>query len=233
MEVSIEVYEYLDQAAHKEENLAHEQRRHWDMRELDEYISANECSRSYILTPEQIVCRKETLAEIMSVLNACTDTQRERFLLYALEGMSFTEIGWHCGCSKGAVQSSVSWVEISDEVMEVILASIRKENAYNRQKYRYKEHFSLDVGDGIEHDALYVAPSPEEILLQKTAMEQLNQALSKLPDTQARRVHALHFGQEKIEIAKDEGVNDSGVGSSVQIGVRNLRRYFEQKKWLR
>lgn len=110
VEVSIEVYQYLDRADHKDENLAHEQRRHWDMRELDEYIIANECSRSYILTPEQIVCRKETLAEIMAVLNSCTETQRQRFFLFALEGMSFAEIGRHCGCSKGAVQSSISWV---------------------------------------------------------------------------------------------------------------------------
>ena len=69
VDVSIEVYTYLDQADHKDENLAHEQRRHWDMRELDEYIIANECSRSYILTPEQIVCRKETLAEITATLD--------------------------------------------------------------------------------------------------------------------------------------------------------------------
>ena len=110
VEVSIEVYEYLDCADHKDENLAHEQRRHWDMRELDEYIIANECSRSYILTPEQIVCRKETLAEIMAVLNSCTETQRERFFLYALEGMSFAEIGRHCGCSKYAARDSVTAV---------------------------------------------------------------------------------------------------------------------------
>ena len=36
--VSVEVYEYLTQADHKAENLAHEQRRHWDGREFDEYI---------------------------------------------------------------------------------------------------------------------------------------------------------------------------------------------------
>lgn len=125
-------------------------------------------------------------------------------------------------------------VEVSDEVMEVILASIRKENAYNRQKYRYKAHYSLDVGDGIEHDALYSAPSPEEILMQKTSLKQLYDALQHLPDKQAHRVHAHYIlGKKKIEIAKTEGVNDSGVCSSVQIGVRNLRRYFEQKKWLR
>lgn len=110
VEVTVEVYEYLDQADHRDENLAHEQRRHWDMRELDEYIIANECSRSYILTPEQIACRKETLAEIMAVLNACTEQQRQRFFLYALEGMSYAEIGRYCGCSKGAVQSSITWV---------------------------------------------------------------------------------------------------------------------------
>ena len=110
VDVSIEVYTYLAQADHKDENLAHEQRRHWDMRELDEYIIANECSRSYILTPEQIVCRKETLAEIMAVLNACTEQQRQRFFLYALEGMSYAEIGRYCGCSKNAVMQSISGV---------------------------------------------------------------------------------------------------------------------------
>ena len=38
VEVSIEVYEYLGAADRKEENLLHEQRRHWDAREFDEYI---------------------------------------------------------------------------------------------------------------------------------------------------------------------------------------------------
>ena len=38
VEVSVEVYEYLDAADRKEDNLAHEQRRHWDMGEFDEYI---------------------------------------------------------------------------------------------------------------------------------------------------------------------------------------------------
>lgn len=108
--VTVEVFEYLDQAAHKDENLAHEQRRHWDMRELDEYIIAHECSHSYILTPEQIYCRKETISEIMAVLNSCTKEQQKRFFLHALEGMGYAEIARHCGCSKSAVQDSISAV---------------------------------------------------------------------------------------------------------------------------
>ena len=30
VEVTLEVYEFLDRADHKAENLSHEQRRHWD-----------------------------------------------------------------------------------------------------------------------------------------------------------------------------------------------------------
>ena len=42
VEVTLEVYEFLDRADHKTENLFHEQRRHWDGREFDEYIVATE-----------------------------------------------------------------------------------------------------------------------------------------------------------------------------------------------
>lgn len=60
VEVTVEVYEYLDRADHKEENLAHEQRR--------------------------------------------------RFLLYALDGLSYAEIAALCGCSKTSVFESIEAV---------------------------------------------------------------------------------------------------------------------------
>ena len=47
VEVTLEVYEFLDRADHKTENLFHEQRRHWDGREFDEYIVATE-GRGYL-----------------------------------------------------------------------------------------------------------------------------------------------------------------------------------------
>lgn len=106
VEVSVEVYEFLDRADHKEENLAHEKRRHWDIREFDEYIIAAE-GRSFQETPEEWVCRRETRAELLSMLENCTATQRRRFLLYALDGLSFEQIARLDGCSKAAVQDSV------------------------------------------------------------------------------------------------------------------------------
>ena len=42
VEVTLEVYEFLDRGDHKTENLFHEQRRHWDGREFDEYIITTE-----------------------------------------------------------------------------------------------------------------------------------------------------------------------------------------------
>lgn len=110
IEVSAEVAEFLDLARHKTENLFHEQRRHWDGREFDEYIIAHECSRSYYETPEDWLCRKETLLDITTALESCTAKQRYRFLLYALEGLSCSQIGNICGCSKSAIMRSIEAV---------------------------------------------------------------------------------------------------------------------------
>ncbi len=109
VEVTVEVCEYLDRVEHKTENLAHEQRRHWDRREFDEYIVVRE-GRCYSETPEQWLCRKETLLEIIAALDSCTEVQRQRFLLFALKGLSYSEIGKLFGCSKYAVRDSIEAV---------------------------------------------------------------------------------------------------------------------------
>ena len=91
-------------------NLAHEQRRHWDDREYDEAVIFRECNRGLYETPEQGLIRKETLQEIAEALESCTEVQRQRFLLFALKGLSYSDIAKHCGCSKAAVQDSIEAV---------------------------------------------------------------------------------------------------------------------------
>ena len=110
VDVTVEVHEYLDWASHREENLAHERRRHWDRREFDEYIVLTEGRSCYYTTPEQYICRKETMLEIRAALSLCTESQRRRFLLYALEDMSYAEIGRVCGCSRVSVFESIQAV---------------------------------------------------------------------------------------------------------------------------
>ena len=110
VEVNDEVAECYDQGRRKAENLYHEKRRHWDDREFDEYIVITEGRLPYCATPEELVCQRETLDEIMAVLALCTNIQRERFLLHALYDYSYDEIARICGCSKSAVQKSVNTV---------------------------------------------------------------------------------------------------------------------------
>ena len=110
VEVSSEVADCSDQFQHKAENLCHEKRRHWDDREFDEYIVATEGRLPYQPTPEEIVCQRETMALLLSILDSCTAIQRERFLLYALYGYSYAEIGMLCGCSKVSAFESIEAV---------------------------------------------------------------------------------------------------------------------------
>ncbi len=125
------------------------------------------------------------------------------------------------------------FVEVSDEISKVFLLATRQENNYHQRTYRHKAYYSLDCSDGIENSILHTEPSPEEILIQKVSMEQLYEALDHLPPIQARRVYAHYIlSMKKVDIARAEGVNSSGVCDSVKKGVKNLRRYFEKKKWM-
>ena len=102
--------EFWELAKRTERSLDREQRRHWDGRECDEYIIAAQGVLPYCATPEELVCQRETLDEILAVLALCTKTQRKRFLLFALYDYSYAEIGKMWGCSKGAVYDSIEGV---------------------------------------------------------------------------------------------------------------------------
>ncbi len=110
VEVSTDVADYLEQAKRSNRKLYRERQRYWDGREYDEYIIATEGRLPYCATPEELICQKETLDEILTVLALCTDTQRERFLFHALYDLSYAEIAEMCGCTKGSVQTSINAV---------------------------------------------------------------------------------------------------------------------------
>ena len=110
VEVSTGVADYLEQARHNDRKLNRERQRYWDGRGYDEYIITAEGRLPYCATPEDVVCQRETIDEIMSVLALCTEKQQERFLLHALYDLSYDEVAKVCGCSKVAVHFSVEAV---------------------------------------------------------------------------------------------------------------------------
>ena len=115
------------------------------------------------------------------------------------------------------------FVEVSDEVAAALAEAERMERNYIRRVYWNKAYFSLDAGDGIEHEALFIALSPCELYERKVTAQELRSALNALPDTQGRRVYAHYIlGLSKTEIARAEGVSKSRVSESIERGLRNM-----------
>ena len=132
------------------------------------------------------------------------------------------------------------YMEVSDEVAEELRANKRYEAAYRRRVTRNKAQYSLDCDDGIEKAAIgWAQPSPEDYIVQKEEqaehaelLRRLYEAISSLPPTQARRVHARYMlGMKVKDIAVMEGITPSQAGKSIHAALRRLRRYFMRRKW--
>lgn len=120
------------------------------------------------------------------------------------------------------------FIEIPDELAKVFEDFDKAEAAYERKKYRYKAHYSLDRGDGIEHDLLFVSLSPDEIYERKLTSQQLNAAIASLPDKQAKRIYAHYFmGMSKTAIAKAEGVSEKAVRIGIERGLHTIEKYLK------
>ena len=125
--------------------------------------------------------------------------------------------------------TSNCFVEVPDEVADVFLEFKRQEAAYQRRTYWNKAQYSLDRGDGIERDILFVALSPYELYERKVTMEQLHAAIASLPNKQAKRIYAHYFfGMSKSEIARVEGVSRATVGQAITRGLRSMGLYLKK-----
>ena len=122
-------------------------------------------------------------------------------------------------------------IQVPDEVAAFMQEYDRQEAAYRRRTYYHHAQYSLDRGDGIEDDALFLSVSPYEIYERKVTLEQLHAAIASLPDKQAKRIYARFFlGLDTRAIARSEGVSVTAVNRSVQRGLRNMEKFL--KKYL-
>ncbi|MGO5049243.1 sigma-70 family RNA polymerase sigma factor [Dysosmobacter sp. Sow4_B12] len=124
--------------------------------------------------------------------------------------------------------STDTYVEVPDEVAAFMQEYERKEAAYRRRTYYHKAYYSLDRGDGIEYDALFLSVTPWEVYERKLTLEELHAAITTLPDKQAKRLNAYYFlGMSKAEIARAEGVNKSQVSRSINRALESLKKYLK------
>lgn len=55
------------------------------------------------------------------------------------------------------------FIEVADEIVLSLKHFDLDESAYQLRTYRHKTYYSLDRNDGIEHEAVFVSLSPQEI----------------------------------------------------------------------
>lgn len=122
-----------------------------------------------------------------------------------------------------------TYIDIPDEVFNVFEEYRKSEQAYQGKVYYHKAYYSLDRGDGIEHSALFVSLSPDEIYERKLTNGQLHAAIATLPDKQAKRIYAYYFlGMSKTAIAKAEGVSETAIRIGIEKALMNLEKIFKK-----
>ena len=133
-----------------------------------------------------------------------------------------------------------TFIEVSDEVAEALLA-LRRDEERIRSRIRYhKAYYSLDASEGMENHALNVeSKSPEDVLMQKEGeayqtlmVERLEKAFATLTPTQARRIRARFLEKKKFrEIAEAEGISAGQANVSIQGAIRKMKKYFHKNGW--
>lgn len=122
------------------------------------------------------------------------------------------------------------YVDVPDEVAALFSEFEHREAAYRLRTYRHKAYYSLDRGDGIEHDILFLSVSPGEIYERKVTFQEVHAAIANLPDKQAKRIYA-HFilGISKAEIARAEGVDEKAVRGTIKRGLKNMEKFLKDR----
>lgn len=120
------------------------------------------------------------------------------------------------------------YIEVSDEVAEHIKKADRREHAYTERTRRHKAYYSLDAGDGIEKEIVFVSLSPQEIYERKLSNEELYAAINELPDKQAKRIYARYFQNMSLtDIAKIEGVSAVAVKYAIDKALKNIAKILK------
>lgn len=120
-------------------------------------------------------------------------------------------------------------IELPDEIAALFKNYELAEEAHRIRQYRYKAFYSLDCDDGIENEAIFKVLSPDEIYERKLTKQQLHEAISNLPDKQAKRVYAHYIlGISKTAIAKAEKVSEASVRESIERGLLSMEKYLKK-----
>lgn len=117
------------------------------------------------------------------------------------------------------------FMEVPDEVAELLILLRRHEQSQRRRIYKHKAHYSLDIYENVERESMLKSPSAEEVFEQLAEQEQLYDAMIALTHKQRTRLYAYFFlNMSYSKIAKQEGVDATSVRESIQRAIRQLQK---------
>lgn len=99
--------------------------------------------------------------------------------------------------------------------------------SYLNRVSRHIEHSEL-TESSLNDRAFYKEESLEEIVSRSMEYEQLHKAISKLPETQRRRLILHFFGELTYEqIAEFEGCKYQAIQSSIYVAIKTLKKILK------
>ena len=117
------------------------------------------------------------------------------------------------------------FVEVPDEVAELLILLRRHEQSQRRRIYKHRVHCSLDFYENVERETVLKSPAAEEVFEQLAEQEQLYDAMMVLTHKQRSRLYAHFFlNMSYTKIAKQEGVDVTSVKESVQRAIKQLQK---------
>ena len=122
------------------------------------------------------------------------------------------------------------YIEVPDAIAIELHSFENQDAAYRMRTSRNRAYYSLDRGDELEREMLFVSPSSEDSFFREHLACSLFSALQELPIVQARRIYAHYIlGMSNLAIARNEGVNESKIRKSIMHGLRNYKDTRKRK----
>lgn len=117
---------------------------------------------------------------------------------------------------------------VSKEVYETLVNSFRREaHAEFMRDVRHRSSEGYVEGETEDLILNYKNTLEEDVIL-KMDLEQLQIALQSLTEIQRERLQLYFFqGLSTREIAERQGINQNAVWKSIQMAIRNLKKFFD------
>jgi len=115
--VSKEIFDVFEDSRKQGISEDHQQRDYMEKRSLDNpFVDRERAIRMKSLEDQYLI--KERLEQTLRIIESCSPTQKERYILFTIYGYKCSEIAAFHGCSKRAVYTSIS--KVRKKIMNIL-----------------------------------------------------------------------------------------------------------------